>query len=48
MEGGLGFLAAGYAVAFLALIVYVVSIARRQRKLEEQLDRLQAPESTND
>ena len=41
MEGGLGFLGAGYAVAFVILFAYVISLARRQKRLEERMESIQ-------
>jgi len=35
------YLAAAYAVAWLAICAYLFGIARRQRRLERELDRLQ-------
>jgi CcmD family protein len=37
----LGYLAAAYAFAWLAILAYLYSIARRQRRLEHELETLQ-------
>lgn len=43
-EFGLAYLGVGYALAFLALIAYVVHLARRQKEVEKKLDEMQKSE----
>lgn len=40
MEFGLAYLGIGYALAFLGVLAYLISIARRQRALEKRIEGL--------
>jgi CcmD family protein len=40
MDFGLAYLGVGYALAFLGVIAYVLSISRRQRALEKRVEEL--------
>lgn len=47
MEGGHVFLVVAYAVIFLGLFAYIVSVAARQRKVNSALKRLQDRQKDN-
>lgn len=40
MNGGLGYLGIGYAIVWIVLFGYVLSIQRRQKELERRIEEL--------
>ncbi len=43
MEGNLGYMFAAYSIIWVALLVYVFTLSRRQQQLRRDLDRLKSP-----